>query len=1038
MKTFVAACIKVIWFTTTCLLVGATPSQTGSTITGRVRDGETGRYLSNARVTVAGTSLITFTDDAGLYLINNVTGENPVVEVFYTGLPVERSPVPIASNKLVVHDVTFRDPATGTEGKVVKLGAYTVTSARETDREALAINEQRFSGNMKLVVSADALGEVIDGNVAEVMKFLPGITATSDRGEDPSAISRIQLRGLASNLTTVAMDGADISNTASSGGSGTSRDFFFSQASVNNVSRIEVVKVPTAAHPANSMGGAINMVSKSAFERDKAQFDYSITMSGNSMNASFSKIPFPDDTMIVPVTPSYSFDFSYPASKNFGVVVTASSSNRYSRRALAQKTYNIGGSSTGATSTRPFLQTLRMQDGFGIVERDSLGIKADWRVSRFSVLSFGVQGSHYEFEQTRLESMSNVGTIGTPTVASGVPMTFDEANVTGATGRGSVNVSPFTSNPVRNAASENIGYRFDNGDMRILASVSHSMSKGGYRGSAPDFIQLTAAPRQTPVRVIFAGINDVVPSVVRAFSNANEEIDLLSAATYDLQNISHTTRHNRDSVEVASAEIKKAIPYFSFPFYIQTGGSRRIQRRDIRIWRGVWNYTPPGGDRSIAPFVAPLYVGRENYTYGLKNRPMMSPYITWRAFTGPSSPFTQTAAQYVAQERQKLTDSQTLREDVTAYFAQIETRLFKNRLHALGGVRYEQADNEGLGPLSDPGGAFQRAANGDFLRGSNGARLRRPEAGAVGSLEEMRLTVKERASKVASNYDGFFPSVHLNYSLTESALFRVGYAKTYARPPFLTTSTTISENENAGESGASPGRINIVNSSLRPWTAQNIDLSLEYYSKSGGIFTFGVFRKNISDFFSSTTIVLGPSDIERFGLEPSYLGWDATTLFNFGSARVEGMEFNVRSTLERLGKLGRYVTVFANGTKLRLVGNPSADFSGFVPETANWGITVRRAPVMLTARWNYRGEQRGNAAPAMGPGAYLYDDDRLTCDVAFEYQVSRRFTLFGNVQNIYDAPNISLSRGPETPGYASRNWTVNSGSTITLGLKGRF
>lgn len=164
-------------------------------------------------------------------------------------------------------------------------------------------------------------------------------------------------------------------------------------------------------------------------------------MSGNSMNASFSKIPFPNDTMIVPVTLSYSFDFSYPASKNFGIVVTASSSNRFSRRALAQKTYSIGGTNTGATATRPYLQSLRMQDGFGIVERDSIGIKADWRVSRFSVLSLGVQGRRYEFEQTRLESMSNVGTVGTPTIASGVPMTFDDAKVTGATGRGSANVS---------------------------------------------------------------------------------------------------------------------------------------------------------------------------------------------------------------------------------------------------------------------------------------------------------------------------------------------------------------------------------------------------------------------------------------------------------------------------------------------------------------------------------------------------------------------------------------------------------------------
>jgi TonB-dependent receptor len=564
------------------------------------------------------------------------------------------------------------------------------------------------------------------------------------------------------------------------------------------------------------------------------------------------------------------------------------------------------------------------------------------------------------------------------------------------------------------------------------------MSKGGYRGNHPDFIQLNAVSIQTPVRVAFRDIGDAVPSVVRAFDNANAEIDLLAASTYNLNSVNHTTRQNYDNVDVASTEIRKQIPYFSFPLYVQAGGSHRIQRRDIRWWLEARNYTPVGGDRSIAPFISPLYVGRENYIYGLKNRPMMSPYITWNALKGESPPFTQTAAQYVAQERQKLTNSQTVREEVAAYFGQAEARLFKNRLHVLSGVRYERADNEGFGPLSEPANVFQRDTNGGFLRGPNGAPLRRPEAGAVGSIEELRLTVKERASHVASNYDGFYPSLHLNYSLTESSLLRVAYAKTYARPPFVATSTTIAENENAGQSGASPGQINIVNSSLKPWTAQNFDLSLEYYSKSGGIFTVGVFRKEIRDFFSSTTLILGSKDLERFGLEPEYLGWNATTTLNSGDARVDGMEFNVRTSLERLGKLGRHVTLFANGTKLHLAGKRDADFSTFVPLTANWGIAVRRSPVMVTARWNYRGEQRGSATTAMGPDSLLYDDDRMTCDISFEYQLSRRLIVFGNVQNVFDVPNVSLIRGPETPGYASRNWTVNSGSTITLGIKGRY
>ena len=39
---------------------------------------------------------------------------------------------------------------------------------------------------------------------------------------------------------------------------------------------------------------------------------------------------------------------------------------------------------------------------------------------------------------------------------------------------------------------------------------------------------------------------------------------------------------------------------------------------------------------------------------------------------------------------------------------------------------------------------------------------------------------------------------------------------------------------------------------LKPWTAQNYDLSAEYYTDNGGLVTAGVFRKDLRDFFGST------------------------------------------------------------------------------------------------------------------------------------------------------------------------------------------
>ena len=42
------------------------------------------------------------------------------------------------------------------------------------------------------------------------------------------------------------------------------------QALTNNISRIEVTKVPTPSTPADSLAGSVNMVPRSAFERARA------------------------------------------------------------------------------------------------------------------------------------------------------------------------------------------------------------------------------------------------------------------------------------------------------------------------------------------------------------------------------------------------------------------------------------------------------------------------------------------------------------------------------------------------------------------------------------------------------------------------------------------------------------------------------------------------------------------------------------------------------------------------------------------------
>ena len=99
----------------------------------------------------------------------------------YTGLDAQEVRLELGAGQAVEQNIELTNAARyGQSGSVVKLDAFTVASARETDGEAIAINEQRFAPNIKNVVAADSLGDVMDGNIGEFMKFLPGVIPEYD------------------------------------------------------------------------------------------------------------------------------------------------------------------------------------------------------------------------------------------------------------------------------------------------------------------------------------------------------------------------------------------------------------------------------------------------------------------------------------------------------------------------------------------------------------------------------------------------------------------------------------------------------------------------------------------------------------------------------------------------------------------------------------------------------------------------------------------------------------------------------------------
>ena len=153
------------------LVAGVVSAQTPATgtLTGRVRNSIGGAALENARVTVSGTSRESFTDAFGEYRLPGLPAGEVTLQVFFTGLTPQSARVKLAAGATERRDFVlepFGSAPAASQGGVVRLDSFVVGSARDTNAASIAINEQRFAGNIKTVLHTDAMGDIIQNTLA--------------------------------------------------------------------------------------------------------------------------------------------------------------------------------------------------------------------------------------------------------------------------------------------------------------------------------------------------------------------------------------------------------------------------------------------------------------------------------------------------------------------------------------------------------------------------------------------------------------------------------------------------------------------------------------------------------------------------------------------------------------------------------------------------------------------------------------------------------------------------------------------------------
>jgi iron complex outermembrane recepter protein len=967
--------------------LSAQAGATGS-LRGKVYNSGTGNYLEGATVTVVGTGQIQLTDRLGQYAFTSVPAGYLTLRVSYPGLPDSTmSAMVAAGERTVVEDV-----AVGAAAETIVLADFVVQGEREGQAKAIVM--ERDAPNVVTVVATDAYGNVGSNSVGNLLQYLPGLTTEGFDGE----AFNVSVRGMDPEYGSVTTDGARLASSTQGGG--LSRSTFVLDIGLVNFSEIEVIKAPTPDKAADSTGGVINLRTRSVFATKAPRSGrLSVGLSTTLKEGMRFEQPHPSFTL------NYRQILGGSDGK-FGFTFNASSNTRY----IPRDQTNIDYESTfnPINPDTPYINQVAKQFGHQEVTRRSIGGRLEYRPGEMSLFSVGVTYNyHHRFSDSNNRNWSSNGNaIGTPALPStfatgglytgpvGIAAGYTADEVFWPKGQVSYSSQIYTTN------TEQLALRFAGehslGDWKIDYDANYSDYDkkqrrtgdwpGGFGGNT------SLAIRNVGLRV--TGLkNSHYYAVEHVGGRDPDDLANYQSFTFNDWNANWA----ESSVASSSVSATRTL-HWAAPTILKAGLNYRRQEQNQLPTR--WDrYTYIGPRAALTPEriggFSPLAgdIPRNPLQGGM---PLFFPsIIDASAIRADVQQNPQDWSVAVPQAGGQRDDGFT--EGISSAYVSATLRLFEKRLTLLGGVRVERTDVEARNGLA-----------------SN------PFSG------EPTYTQKK-------DYTDSFPSLHATWRHVSGLQLRASYSASIGRPnpnSIIPRTTVMPFDDEDGDTGVG-GRINAVNTGLKPRYVDNFDLELEYYFPQGGRISAGTFRKNMSNFIETNTLTLGPGN--EFGDE--YIGWELRTQKNAGKGRVEGVEFEYQSP-----SLGRFVgflhgfTVFANYTHLKAIGQMSdggsRSLTGFKPRTGNAGIAYSRAGTSIRMRANFRGEYLRFASSNPADERWEYDQTKV--DLNLERKLMKNLSAYVDVINVFNAKGRRFRGNPDDG--RRRHWADNNGPELYAGV----
>ncbi len=960
-------------------LLGA-GTASAATIDGYVADLDFHLQLEGVQVTLEPTGQSVYTRRGGFYSLSGVAPGTYQVVVKASGYPDLTETVTLATAS-ESRSLNFNYSSE----EVLEMAAVSVSGT--VVGQAKAQNVQRAADNLTNAIASDAIGQFVDRNAAEALQRVPGVAVQDNQGEGTFVI----IRGADPQLSNVTLDGVEVATPEEDG-----RRTGLNIVTVDQLERIEVSKTWLPDQKGGTIGGTVNLITRSALDRGHRY---------GSIEGAYTQHDIADD-------PSHRFNATYgdvfsgddwgwlgEREIGFQVSFDTSTDQRGSETLTAAWDPSPAPLLQGDPILGFVLQQTDMRDFRITRDRTGLSGRLEFKLNDYH--RFFVAGSLNQFDDDEIEqefgraartndSNTYAGTRRlTPEIVAQLgldptdPFNIDRINTIDPT-QGSLTyeealaLGDIVYDPVLNQ------YTYSKWGVTVNRSFQNTITNdeiftyqvGGehlfFGRLNLDWKYYASEAEQDResrgINLSGAGVTVISLSggdADRPLITAEDPSALLEPGLYSITEDSGAgSYHNlaNSSDEREGIELNANTEYTLFGLPMKTSAGLALDYRDKDYAVDNNDYSSPIGafDDSLYPdnrlrLSDAVFFGGEldgftdnfgaDYVFG----PQFDDEATIAFLRDPSSggvEFDQLPSELNANFTARVTTNYDATEDVAgAYFMQ---RIQLGRWDIIAGVRYEHTENQltnlRIDTRTDDGQfispAYWRFLDGDFY-------------------SDLVTTTRD--------YDHWLPALHVRRNIGENTVLRASATSTVSRPTF----TDLVPREVPSISGPLFGTsITLPNFDLKPWESDNFDLSIEHYFEPLGVFSAAVFRKELTGpIYTEVRGDVGPNDetqlyAERYRSDGRNVSpYTFTQRVNAGDGELTGYEFSFSRQLDFLpGPLGHLsvnlnyaafdsevelVTLERLGETVPLFRQPDT--------TANASLAYEHGPFFVRLSFNRRG-----------------------------------------------------------------------------------